>query len=52
MNHHELNRVDSLRKSDICRIVESTDSRFFGLDDTEVANRRQYVNRVKREIEV
>lgn len=34
------------------RIVESTDARMFGLDYTEVQSRRQYVTRVRREIEV
>jgi hypothetical protein len=34
------------------RIVESTDSRLFGLTEAEVQNRRRYVGRVKGEIEV
>lgn len=34
------------------RIVESTGARMFGLDDTEVMERRRYVGHVRREIEV
>ena len=34
------------------RIVESTDARMFGLTDGEVMGRRQYVERVKRDIQV
>ena len=34
------------------RIVETTGPRMFGLDDTEVAERRRYVGRVKRDIQV
>ncbi|KAG2008751.1 hypothetical protein CC2G_014145 [Coprinopsis cinerea AmutBmut pab1-1] len=33
------------------KIVESTDARMFGLDDAEVATRRQYVTHVRKEIE-
>jgi Syntaxin 6, N-terminal len=34
------------------RIVESTDSRLFGLTEADVQSRRRYVGRVKGEIEV
>lgn len=34
------------------RIVESTDSRLFGLDDAEVQKRRRYVSHVQTEIQV
>lgn len=34
------------------RVVESTGPRLFNLDDVEVAERRRYVGRVKREITV
>lgn len=34
------------------RIVESTGARMFGLDEAEVMERRRYVGRVKREIQV
>jgi hypothetical protein len=34
------------------RIVESTGARMFGLDDAEVTERRRYVGRVRREIQV
>ncbi|KAF7316324.1 SNARE domain protein [Mycena indigotica] len=33
------------------KIVESTDARMFGLDDTEVQDRRRYVGHVRREID-
>ncbi|TFK34482.1 t-SNARE [Crucibulum laeve] len=33
------------------KIVESTDARMFGLDDSEVSKRRKYVSHVRREIE-
>ncbi|KAF9239794.1 t-SNARE [Melanogaster broomeanus] len=33
------------------KVVESTGPRLFNLDDAEVANRRRYVGRVRREIE-
>jgi hypothetical protein len=34
------------------RMVEDTGPRYFGLDDAEVSERRKYVGRVRREIEV
>lgn len=34
------------------RVVESTGPRFFNLGDAEVAERRKYVDRVRKEIEV
>ena len=34
------------------RIVESTGAQMFGLDDAEVTERRRYVGRVRREIQV
>ncbi|KAF9528353.1 t-SNARE [Crepidotus variabilis] len=33
------------------KIVESTDARMFGLDETEVSKRRRYVGHVRKEIE-
>lgn len=36
----------------LCRIVESTDARMFGLNDAEVQKRRRYVGHVRKEIEV
>lgn len=37
---------------DFDRIVESTGARMFGLEETEVIERRRYVGYVRREIEV
>ena len=33
-------------------VVESTGARLFGLEETEVIERRRYVSRVRQEIEV
>lgn len=43
----------SMGIANLCiRIVESTGARMFGLDDAEVSERRRYVGRVRREIQV
>ena len=46
-SHHYPGFTESLP-----RIVESTDSRLFGLDDAEVQKRRRYVGHVQTEIRV